>query len=135
MASLLREEESDEERLTLDARSSKRPSKWVLLLTGFAGIGSFSLGYDIGVTSGAMILLKEDFNLTYLWQTAVVSSTVAAAGVFALIGGFLNRRFGRKPVIMCASFLFILGAILAASSNTRTMLLAGRIIVGIGIGT
>lgn len=130
MASLLQEEDSDEERLTL----KNQPSKWMLLMVALAGLSGFIFGYDIGVISGAMILLKEDYNLVVGWQTALVSSTIASAGVFALIAGVMNRRFGRRPVIIAASFLACLGAILAASSATRSVLMAGRIIMGVGIG-
>ncbi|OQV14535.1 Proton myo-inositol cotransporter [Hypsibius exemplaris] len=131
---LVEDPDSDEEQLAVDGLVRNKNSRFVYLLTFLSAIGGFLLGYDAGVVSGAMILLKDEFALTYAWQTALVSSTIAAAGVFSLIGGLFNERFGRKPVILCASFVFTLGSLLMASANTRTALLTGRVVVGIGIG-
>ena len=50
------------------------------------------------------------------------------------IGGFLNDRLGRKPVIIVASMVFMAGALCMAMAPTREVLLVGRIIVGAGIG-
>ncbi len=43
-------------------------------LVAFAAIGGFLFGYDTGVVSGAMILIKEEFNLTTVWEEVVVCS-------------------------------------------------------------
>src|SRR5437868_14713557 len=108
---------------------------WFLLnLSVSAAIGGFLFGYDTGVVSGAMILLKKDFNLSPVWQEAIVSITVGAAAIFALIGGFTTDRWGRRPVIFAGSVLFTIGAILLAAANGKELLLIGRFIVGGGIG-
>lgn len=44
-------------------------------------------------------------------------------------------RFGRRPVILCASAVFLLGAVVMGAAPEKVTLLVGRIIVGIGIGT
>jgi len=59
---------------------------------------------------------------------------VGAAAIFAIIGGILNDRIGRKPTTLLASFVFCLGAILLAAAQNKAMLLAGRFILGVGIG-
>lgn len=43
-------------------------------------------------------------------------------------------RLGRKPVILAASVVFAVGSIVMGAANGKEALLAGRIIVGIGIG-
>ena len=43
-------------------------------LVTFAAIGGFLFGYDTGVVSGAMILIKDEFNLTTVWEEVVVCS-------------------------------------------------------------
>jgi SP family myo-inositol transporter-like MFS transporter 13 len=109
-------------------------TRFVYLLTFLSAIGGFLFGYDTGVVSGAMILLRDEFQLSFLWQELVVSITIGAAALFALIGGFLNELLGRKPVIVISSFVFTLGAVLLGLAYNREMLLAGRAIVGVGIG-
>ena len=59
---------------------------------------------------------------------------VGAAAIFAIVGGQINDRFGRKPSTLIASAIFALGAILLAASQSSVMLLIGRFILGIGIG-
>ncbi len=111
----------------------KTPS-FVYLLTAFSALGGFLFGYDTGVISGAMILLREHFELSSVWQELIVSVTIAAAAVFALIGASLNDLLGRKPVILLASLIFTVGAACMGMANNRETLLVGRVIVGAGIG-
>ena len=56
------------------------------------------------------------------------------AAVFALIGGILNDRIGRKLVIIIASLIFMAGSLVLAFASDKFMLLSGRIVVGAGIG-
>lgn len=81
-----------------------------------------------------MLLLKDEFGLNSTWQSLIVSITIAFAAVFALIGGYFTDLLGRKPVIFVASFVFTVGAVVLGLATNRYMLLAGRIIVGAGIG-
>ena len=119
----------------------KRPDEsggkfYVITLTIFATIGGLLFGYDTGIISGSMLLIRDDFQLTEIWQSAIVSSTIGAAAVFSLIAGFLVDKIGRKKVIMLASFVFTGGAIMMAVSpvDQKEVLLVGRLIVGAGIG-
>ena len=95
------------------------------------------------------------------WHEAIVSATVAAAWIFALVAGYLSGkwlaqwinviicqgrdqlicsfpdwpdRLGRKPVIVAASVVFALGSVVMGAANDKETLLIGRIIVGIAIG-
>lgn len=107
---------------------------YVVFLTMFATIGGLLFGYDTGIISGSMLLMKDYFNLTTVYQEAIVSATIGAAALFALIAGIITERFGRKVVIMIASFVFTGGAIMMALSNSKEILLIGRLVVGAGIG-
>ena len=103
-------------------------------LTFFAAIGGCLFGYDTGVVSGAMILVDETFNLSHLWHELIVSVTVGAAAVAAIIGGVLADALGRKPVLIISSVIFTAGAVLMAAAPVKEVLLAGRVVVGLGIG-
>ncbi|XP_069100999.1 proton myo-inositol cotransporter-like [Argopecten irradians] len=133
--SLYEEPEEERHELKLDSIVSKpKTPTFVYVLTFFSALGGFLFGYDTGVISGAMILLRNEFNLSSVWQELIVSVTVAAAAVFALVGGCLNDRLGRRPVIMVASIVFTAGAVCMAIAGDKYLLLTGRIIVGAGIG-
>ncbi|XP_067025133.1 proton myo-inositol cotransporter-like isoform X1 [Acropora muricata] len=107
---------------------------FVYFLTAFAAIGGFLFGYDTGVISGAMILIKEEFHLTPFWQELVVSVTIGTAIVGSFFGGFLNQRFGRKPMLITSAMVFTIGATVMGVAQSRVVLLIGRLTVGFGIG-
>ncbi|XP_061187255.1 proton myo-inositol cotransporter-like [Saccostrea echinata] len=108
--------------------------KFIYILSFFAAIGGFLFGYDTGVVSGAMLLLQPEFKLDSVWEEMVVSATILFACIFALVGGPLNDRFGRKAVTVTASLVFTGGAVLLGVAQNKIMLLIGRSILGVGIG-
>ncbi|VDP30430.1 unnamed protein product [Soboliphyme baturini] len=65
----------------------------------------------------------------------IVSSTVISAAIFSIFGGYVNNRFGRKITILLSSVLFTIGAVVMAASDSKEILLVGRIVVGAGVGT
>lgn len=81
-----------------------------------------------------MLPLKKEMNLDNMWQEILVSSTVGAAAVSSLIGGYLNGRLGRKICILLASIIFGIGGVILGLAPNKEVLLVGRIIVGLGIG-
>lgn len=107
---------------------------FIYVVAFFSALGGFLFGYDTGVVSGAMLLLKKEMNLNNLWQELLVSSTVGAAAISSLSGGSLNGWLGRRICILLASFIFSIGGIILALAPEKEVLLVGRIIVGLGIG-
>lgn len=59
----------------------------IILLAVFSAIGGFLFGYDTGVVSGAMILVRDEFELSTVWHELIVSSTIGAAWLAALAAG------------------------------------------------
>ena len=114
--------------------TAQNAGSFVILLTLFSTIGGFLFGYDTGVVSGALLLIKEEFNLSAFWQEFFVSITIGFAAVFALLSGPINEKLGRRPVIIIASVIFTVGAFSMAAAFKTWMLFTGRAIVGAGIG-
>uniref|UniRef100_UPI003AAC6B62 proton myo-inositol cotransporter-like isoform X2 n=1 Tax=Centroberyx gerrardi TaxID=166262 RepID=UPI003AAC6B62 len=107
---------------------------FVYVLASFSALGGFIFGYDTGVVSGAMLLLKKEMNLNALWQELLVSSTMGAAALSALTGGLLNGALGRRICILLASSVFTVGGIVLSVAPDKATLLVGRITIGLGIG-
>ncbi|KAK7101483.1 proton myo-inositol cotransporter-like [Littorina saxatilis] len=129
--------DSDDEKLNLKIDSLQNKAntpRFIYILTFFAALGGFLFGYDTGVISGAMILLRNNMSLSSVWQELIVSVTIAAAAVLALVGGFLNDRLGRRPVVMVASLIFTVGSLILGMAKDKYVLLVGRVVVGAGIG-
>lgn len=123
------------------SRSARTPL-FVYVISFFSIIGGFLFGYDTGVIAGALLELEKDFKLDATKKELVVSVTVVAAALGALCGGPSNEKIGRKPTIMIASMTFAVGALLMGVAPTGggteswswLVVLAGRFIVGLGIG-
>ena len=49
-----------------------RRTSYVYKLTFLAAIGGFLFGYDTGVVSGAMIIIRQEFDFNSLWQELMV---------------------------------------------------------------
>ena len=132
----LSEEESneDEESLFPVAPPSTQQPRLLHLLTALSAIGGFLFGYDTGVVSGAMVLIRREWKLTSVWQEIIVSSTVLSAFLASLAGGLVAERCGRRPTILLSSWLFFLAAVLMAASPGRVALLVGRLVAGGGVG-
>ncbi len=76
----------------------------------------------------AQALTPDDPNLAQL----VLTSFVLGLGIGTLFTGPLSDSFGRKPVIMAGAALYVMGAILAYLAPTLELLLAARILQGLG---
>ena len=81
-----------------------------------------------------MLPLRRAFGLTQIQQEVIVSSTVVAAFVSSLCGATLNHKFGRRISILFASAVFTLGSLMLMVAWNYESLVAGRLVVGIGIG-
>ena len=115
-------------------KDDKGSNFYVYYLTCFATIGGLLFGYDTGIISGSMLLIGDNWSLTTIWKELIVSATVGAAAIFALIAGYLTDYIGRKKVVMIASVIFTIGAVIMGASTNKEMLLVGRLVVGAGIG-
>ena len=104
------------------------------LLTLLSAVSYLLFGYDTGVVSGALLLVRDDFQLSDLWHSSIVSVAVGAAGLAALVAGPLADRVGRKPVILSAAVLFVAGALAMSLAAGPWSLLVGRLLVGLAIG-
>ncbi|KAJ1430616.1 Sugar/inositol transporter [Sesbania bispinosa] len=110
---------------------------YVLRLAFSAGIGGLLFGYDTGVISGALLYIRDDFKdvdrKTWL-QEAIVSTALAGAIIGAAVGGWINDRFGRKISILSADTLFFIGSVIMAAASSPSILIVGRVFVGLGVG-
>ncbi|VDQ00051.1 unnamed protein product, partial [Trichobilharzia regenti] len=114
--------------------SSNHAWAFPVIITIVSALGGFLFGYDTGVISGAMIQLREYFNLSYMYQEIIVSISLFAAAIACPVSAFLSDRIGRKAVILIASVVFTVGAVVMGASYSKICLLVGRLIVGLGIG-
>jgi SP family galactose:H+ symporter-like MFS transporter len=103
-------------------------------IAGIAALGGLLFGYDTGVISGALLFIRTEFGLSPALQGLVAGIALIGAAAGAAVAGGLSDRFGRRMVIMSTGLVFIAGALISALAPSLSVLLAGRVIVGVGIG-
>lgn len=112
-----------------------RNNSFVYVLTALSCIGGFLFGYDTGVINGALVLIQDQFDLNEFQEELIVGITVGGAMVSAALAGPASDSFGRKPIILISSLVFVCGAVLMAAAGDFNTLLIGRFIVGLGVGS
>ncbi len=115
--------------------SEERGNTWYAALASLAAATSGLLfGFDIAVINGAIILLRQQFQLTEV-QTELAASSLLIGCIFgASAGGWASDRFGRKRILMLSAVLFGVSAIGAALPRTLTEFMAARFVGGLAIG-
>jgi sugar porter (SP) family MFS transporter len=101
----------------------------------FGALGGLLFGYDTGVISGAILFIKEDFDLSPFMQGAVVAGLLLGAMVGAGLAGPLSDRVGRRRLILAAAVTFTVGALAAAAAPTAGALVAARFVIGLAVGS
>ena len=107
---------------------------FVYVAAAFAGLGGLLFGYDTGVISGALLFLGKDFTLSSFALEVIVSGVLVGAAIGALGGGRTADLYGRRKLLIATAVIFAIGAIICAAASSPTILIIGRIIVGLGIG-
>ena len=98
-----------------------------------AGLGGLVVGYDLGVISGALPMLRDRFGLTAREEGLVVAMSALGHLPGAPIGGYLSDRIGRKRTMILANALFIVAVLLLAASGSARLVILGRFAVGVAV--
>lgn len=118
----------------LNKSRNNKANCFLYLLTSCTTISGLLFGYDTGIISGAMLSLRTYFSLSSLWIELVVSGTIGMAALSCLTAGALADYFGRVRTILLSCAIFTIGAFIMAFSQSKEILLLGRITVGAAIG-
>ncbi|KXJ86498.1 and other transporter-domain-containing protein [Microdochium bolleyi] len=112
--------------------SDPRYFTWVIV--AFASMGGLLSGLDQSLISGANLYLPRDLGLTDRENSLVNAGMSLGAVGGALLLGITNEKFGRWWAIMIAIMLYTVGAALQAGAINYGMIIAGRLILGLGVG-
>jgi Na+/melibiose symporter-like transporter len=112
----------------------KNPKHFTWLLVGFASMGGLLSGLDQSLISGANLYMPQDLGLTVQQNSLVNSGMPLGAVGGALLLSPVNEILGRRMAIIISIILYTIGAALEAGSISFGMIVAGRVILGIGVG-
>ena len=106
--------------------------KWKVLISVIFGI--FMVILDGTVVNVALQTLREEFNVSLADAQWIISIYILALGVTTPLSGFLADRFGIKRVYITGLALFVCGSLLCGLAPTLGLLIAARVLQGIGGG-
>lgn len=122
---------------SLDTIEQTKPSKYAWLVSLTAGIGGLLFGYDTGIISAILVYLGDDLGTTLNASQSELITSITSGGAFigAVLAGLVADKYGRKTPIFSGCALFIIGAVLQATSYSIAQMTVGRAIVGLGVGS
>lgn len=112
-----------------DAARAVRPPLFVLV--AISALQPFALNVLAPATPGLAHSLETDYATIQLTLTLYL----VAVAVTQLIVGPISDRFGRRPCVLAAIGMFMLGSAIGAAAEGIGTLLLARIVQGIGGGT
>ena len=117
------------------ATNSQRPNNYVYFCVACASLNSVLLGYDIGVAGGAMFIARDVLTLSDVQVEIILASLNLAAIPGAVLARPVSDNLGRTKTLALASSLFIAGSSVMAFASNFWILLLGRIVLGLAVGT
>jgi sugar porter (SP) family MFS transporter len=114
--------------------NSKVSNRFIYFFGAFGGI---LFGYDIGVMTGALPFLKEDWNIDNGMIIGLITSSVMLGAIFGgILAGRISDKLGRRKMILISAIIFVVGSILSgiAPHDGNYFLIISRIILGIAVG-
>ncbi len=115
---------------------NSRNSLYLLLISLVSAMGGLLFGYDWVVIGGAKPFYEVFFgiqNSPYM-QGWVMGSAILGCLLGVMISGSLSDRYGRKPLMIVSSLIFIIAAIGTGIVSDINWFIIFRILGGIGIG-
>jgi SP family sugar porter-like MFS transporter len=115
---------------------SKKTNAYLILISLVSAMGGLLFGYDWVVIGGAKPFYEIFFRITDspAMQGWMMGSAILGCLIGVTVSGSLSDRYGRKPLMTCAAFVFIIAAIGTGGVNNIYWFIFFRIFGGIGIG-
>lgn len=111
-------------------------SSYLFLITFVSAMGGLLFGYDWVVIGGAKPFYEVYFNIadSPSMQGFVMGSAILGCLLGVMTSGGLSDRYGRKPLMIIASLVFIVAAVGTGISDALPWFIFYRILGGVGIG-
>ncbi|MEV0277516.1 MFS transporter [Streptomyces sp. NPDC050610] len=112
--------------------AARMPRHQARLLTALLTTTNFLVVFDGLVVTVALPAVQQGFGLGQAGTQWVMTAYTIPLGGMLLLGGRCSDRYGRRPVLVGGLGLFAAGLLLAAVAPAPWLLLAARMLQGVG---
>jgi SP family xylose:H+ symportor-like MFS transporter len=109
-------------------------SVYIIGISFISALGGYLFGFDFAVISGALPFLRKEFLLDPLWEGFLTGSLALGCIAGCLIAGNIAEKYGRRPGLMVAAFIFAVSSLGIALSKGLVFFVIMRFAAGIGVG-
>src|SRR5271170_3524216 len=110
------------------SRSERR--RWIAL--GVLCLGQLMMALDATIVNVALPSIQHDLHFSQGNLTWVIDAYLITFGGFLLLAGRMGDLVGRKKVFLTGLVMFTAASVLCGLAQDQTMLIAARIIQGVG---
>ena len=103
---------------------------WLILAT--LTLARTTMGFQFQSVAAVGPLLTSNSTITHTELGVLIGIYLLPGALFAIPGGWLGKRFGDKRVVLTGLAMMTLGGALLALSDSYEVMLAGRLISGLG---
>jgi SP family sugar porter-like MFS transporter len=109
---------------------------YLIFITFVSAMGGLLFGFDWVVIGGAKPFYEVFFNIvdSPAMQGWVMGSAILGCLIGVMISGSLSDKYGRKPLMVVSSLIFIIAAAGTGICNDLSWFIGYRVLGGIGIG-
>ena len=105
--------------------------RWLVL--GVLAFARIAMGFQFQAVGSLTPFLVDEFAIDYASVGTLIGLYLLPGIVVALPGGYLGRRFGEKRMVLGGLALMAVGGVVSALGTSYAMLVAGRLITGVGV--
>lgn len=105
-------------------------NRWIALFLLF--FARFAMGFQFQSLAAVSPLLMKDLNLEFALLGTLIGVWMLPGAFVAIPGGALGQRLGEKRIVVAGLALMALGTWMTATAAAYDMVLAGRLVSGIG---
>ncbi|NDV16562.1 sugar porter family MFS transporter [Muricauda sp. TY007] len=99
-----------------------------------ASLGGVLFGFDTAVISGTVGMVEAQFELDKIEVGWFGSSALIGAIIGSLVSGSLGDKYGRRSILIVSAVLFFFSALGSTLPSSFSLLIAARLVGGLGIG-
>ncbi|KAJ5929975.1 Efflux pump dotC [Penicillium verhagenii] len=114
--------------------AAKMSKKQIALVMAALCMALFLAALDMTIVSTALPTIADQFHATESGYSWIAASYLLANASCIPLWGKVSDIWGRKPIILSANVLFLIGSLICALAKNLSMIIAGRAVQGIGGG-